>query len=423
MQKVLIITYYWPPAGGPGVQRWLKFVKYLPDFGITPVLYIPEKPNYPIVDQSFVNEVPKRITIYKHDIREPYGLARMFSRKKARRISSGIIQTENQSLIEKVMLWIRGNFFIPDARKNWVKPSVKYVSGILEKENIDTIITTGPPHSVHLIGYHLKQQIGIKWIADFRDPWTSIGYHKKLKLTVKSQRKHKKLEHLVLNTADKIVVTSKTTKKEFQAITDKSISVITNGYDSDYEGDAGLDSKFTISHIGSLLSGRNPENLWKVLSELIQDNEQFARNFKLQLAGVVSDDVLHSIYVSGLKDNTELKGYVSHKEALKIQRESQILLLVEINSRETTGILPGKLYEYMAARRPILAVGPSDWDASAIITETKSGAFFDYFSETHLKNVILEWFDAFQNNSLNLDSTGLEKYSRRELTGELSKLL
>lgn len=321
------------------------------------------------------------------------------------------------------MLWIRGNFFIPDARKNWVKPSVKYVSGILEKENIDTIITTGPPHSVHLIGHHLKQQIGIKWIADFRDPWTSIGYHKKLKLTVKSQRKHKKLEHLVLNAADKIVVTSKTTKKEFLAITDKSISVITNGYDYDYEGDASLDSKFTISHIGSLLSGRNPENLWKVLSELIQDNEQFARNFKLQLAGVVSDDVLHSIYVSGLKDNTELKGYVSHKEALKIQRESQILLLVEINSRETTGILPGKLYEYMEARRPILAVGPSDWDASAIITETKSGAFFDYFSETHLKNVILEWFDAFQNNSLNLDSTGLEKYSRRELTGELSKLL
>jgi glycosyl transferase family 1 len=423
MQKVLIITYYWPPAGGPGVQRWLKFVKYLPDFEITPVLYIPENPNYPIIDQSFVNEVPKGITIYKHHIREPYGLARMFSRKKARRISSGIIQTENQSLIEKVMLWIRGNFFIPDARKNWVKPSVKYVSGILEKENIDTIITTGPPHSVHLIGYHLKQQIGIQWIADFRDPWTSIGYHTKLKLTIKSQQKHKRLEHLVLNTADKIVVTSKTTKKEFQGITDKSISVITNGYDSDHKGSASLDSKFTISHIGSLLSGRNPENLWKVLAELVQDNKQFARNFKLQLAGVVSDDVLHSIHASGLKDNMELIGYVSHKEALKIQQESQVLLLIEINSKETTGILPGKLYEYMAARRPILALGPSNWDANAIIAETKSGAFFDYFSETHLKNVILEWFDAFQDNGLNLDSTGLEKYSRRELTGELSKLL
>ncbi len=423
MQKVLIITYYWPPAGGPGVQRWLKFVKYLPDFGITPVLYIPENPNYPIVDESFVNEVPKEISIYKHPIREPYDLARMFSRKKAKRISSGIIQTENQSLTEKIMLWIRGNFFVPDARKNWVKPSVKYVSGILEKESIDTIITTGPPHSVHLIGYHLKQQIGIQWIADFRDPWTSIGYHTKLKLTIKSQQKHKRLEHLVLNTADKIVVTSKTTKKEFQGITDKSISVITNGYDSDHKGSTSLDSKFTISHIGSLLSGRNPENLWKVLAELIHENEQFARNFKLQLAGVVSDDVLHSIYTSGLKDNMELIGYVSHKEALKIQQESQVLLLVEINSKQTTGILPGKLYEYMAARRPILAVGPSDWDASAIIAETKSGAFFDYFSETHLKNVILEWFDAFQNNSLNPDSTGLEKYSRRELTRELSKLL
>ncbi|MGB5668372.1 MAG: glycosyl transferase family 1, partial [Maribacter sp.] len=197
MQKILIITYYWPPAGGPGVQRWLKFVKYLPEFGIEPVVYIPENPTYPIIDDSFTLDIPKGIKIYKHPIREPYHIARIFSGKKAKRISSGIIKAKNQSVLEKIMLWVRGNFFIPDARINWVKPSVKFLTNIIEIENIDTIITTGPPHSVHLIGHGLKELLGIKWIADFRDPWTSIGYHKKLKLTKNSQRKHRELEHRV----------------------------------------------------------------------------------------------------------------------------------------------------------------------------------------------------------------------------------
>ena len=257
MKKVLIITYYWPPAGGPGVQRWLKFVKYLQDFNIEPVVYIPENPNYPIIDEAFVNEIPKGIKIYKHPIFEPYKLASIFFSKKTKRISSGIIQTKNQSSLEKIMLWVRGNLFIPDARKYWVNPSVDYLSGLIQKESIDTIITTGPPHSVHLIGLKLKEKLNVKWISDFRDPWTSIGYHKKLKLTKASQRKHKKLESKVLKAADKVIVTSTTTKNEFKKITDQPIMVITNGFDSDYDGNDRLDVKFSIAHIGSLLTGRN----------------------------------------------------------------------------------------------------------------------------------------------------------------------
>jgi len=423
MKKTLIITYYWPPAGGPGVQRWLKFVKYLRDFNIEPVVYIPENPHYPIEDASLVKEVPKDITIYSQPLFEPYGVAKFLSSRKTKRISSGIIQTENQSFLEKTMLWIRGNFFIPDARKYWVKPSVKFLSGVLTTENIDTIITTGPPHSVHLIGQQLKNEHNIQWIADFRDPWTSIGYHKKLKLSVSSQKKHKALERNVLNEADKIITTSNTTKYEFEKLTKQPISVIRNGYDSDYEGDAHLDGDFTISHIGSLLTGRNPKNLWKVLSQLAAENAVFRTDLQLEFMGVVSKDVMDSLYRFELGPYIKMRGYGSHAEAQRRQQRSQLLLMVEIDSEETKGIIPGKLFEYMAAKRPILALGPKDWEAGEIIRETQTGKVFDYTVHSDLKDTIIEWYAAYKKENLVSKSGNIEKYSRRALTAELAKLL
>jgi len=233
-KKILIITYYWPPAGGPGVQRWLKFVKYLPDFGIQPFVYIPENPTYPIVDENLVKEVSDKAIIVKHKIFEPYQLASFFSKNKTKKISSGIIPNQKkQSFMDKTFLWIRGNLFIPDARVFWVKPSVSYLEKYIRENNIDTIITSGPPHSLHLIGLELKQKLNVKWFADFRDPWTTIGYHKSLRLSNYAAKKHKALERQVLNSADTIIVTSNTTKIEFQAITSKPIAVITNGYDTE----------------------------------------------------------------------------------------------------------------------------------------------------------------------------------------------
>jgi len=420
MKKVLIITYYWPPAGGPGVQRWLKFVKYLRDFNIEPVVYIPENPEYPMLDSSLASDIPEGIKIYSQKIVEPYRIASLLSSKKTKRISSGIIETKKQSFIEKTLLWIRGNFFIPDARKFWIKPSVQYLTGIIKKEQIDTIITTGPPHSVHLIGYQLKEKLQIQWLADFRDPWTSIGYHKKLKLSKASAKKHKELESLVLQNADKIIVTSTSTKKEFEAITEQPVAVITNGYDVENNTKFKLDTKFTISHIGSLLTGRNPKNLWKVLKELLEDNEAIRNNLELQFIGVVSEDVLTSIYSFGLESYVKLVGYVSHEEAIVYQKSAQILLLVEINAVETKGIIPGKLFEYMNAKRPILGLGPHNWDVAAIVKETNTGAVFNYDTQAHLKKVLLDWFKAYQNKELKVASTGIEKYSRRELTKKLA---
>ncbi|MEX0288715.1 MAG: glycosyltransferase family 4 protein [Flavobacteriaceae bacterium] len=422
-RKVLIIAYYWPPAGGPGVQRWLKFVKYLREFGIKPVVYIPKNPNYPIVDETLVDEIPEGIKYYENEIKEPYYLAKLLSGKKARRISSGIIETEQSSWLEKTMLWIRGNFFIPDARKYWIEPSIRYLTAVISKEEIETIISTGPPHSMHLIGLGLRERHNIPWIADFRDPWTSIGYHKKLRLSKNSQQKHKELEHRVLNSADKILVTSNTTKKEFQLISKKPIEVITNGYDTDYLGGANLDDKFTISHIGSLLSGRDPQNLWKVLSQLAAENEIFRSSLQLEFIGVVSKEVMNSLYRYELAPYIKLKGYVSHAQALRRQRGSQVLLLVEIDSKETRGIVPGKLFEYMAARRPILALGPSGWDAGKIIEETNTGAVFNYEAKGDLKALILKWFKRFQQGNLYMEEADIKQYSRRELTRKLAEHL
>lgn len=423
-KKVLIVAYYWPPAGGPGVQRWLKFVKYLPDFNIEPIVYVPENPNYPIVDDSLVHEVSKDITILKQPISEPYKLASLFFKKKTKTISKGIITSENkQRVFEKLLLFIRGNFFIPDARKSWVKPSVHYLEHYIKTEGIDTIITTGPPHSMHLIGLALKSKLNVTWLADFRDPWTTIGYHKQLKLTNRAQQKHIKLEHEVLTFANTIIVTSQVTKLEFEAKTNRPIAVITNGYDVNTVAKPELDSNFTLAHIGSLLSKRNPEVLWRVLGDLISENPVFATQFQLNLIGFVSEDILKSLSLYGLSNYLNKIGYVSHQEAIRFQKKSQVLLLIEIDSPDTRCIIPGKIFEYMVSERPILALGPRGSDVATILRETNTGHYFNYDDYDALKAQIESHYHAFKNGHLQAHGIGLQKYSRKSLTKQLADLL
>jgi len=424
-KKVLIITYYWPPSGGPGVQRWLKFVKYLPEFGINPNVYCPENPNYPLLDNNLLKEVSDEVMVVKQPIFEPYQFASIFSKKKTKTIASGLINTKKQSLVERLLLYIRGNYFIPDARKFWVKSSVSFLEKYIQVNEIETIITTGPPHSLHLIGLQLKEKLNINWIVDFRDPWTTIGYHKKLKLSVSSQQKHKSLEKEVLQKADKIIVTSPTTKTEFSDITKQPISVITNGYDDVNNISVKLDAKFTLAHIGSLLTGRNPEVLWNSITELIQENTDFKNNFELKLLGAVSDDVLQSIYKCGLENHVNVLGYVSHEEAQIHQRTSQVLLLIEIDSPETKCIIPGKLFEYLQSHRPILGFGPEKADFKSIITETNTGTTYGYSykEKEEIKSKLLACFQAYQKGDLKANGIGIQKYHRRNLTKELVGIL
>lgn len=423
MKRALIITYYWPPAGGPGVQRWLKFVTYFKEFGIEPVVFIPDNPHYPLQDKSIVSEISDGIEIIRFPIKEPYRLAKIFSKKKTNQVSSGIITSKKQSFLERMLLWIRGNFFIPDARIGWVKPSVAFLNKYLSENKIDVVITSGPPHSLHLIGMALKENKGVKWLADFRDPWTTIHYHNSLRLNNTSKKKHLELESKVLNYADFVVVTSKNTKLEFQEITKTPIEVITNGYDISEKIISIPDVSFSLVHIGSLLSDRNPEVLWKVLSELIIEDPSFAKDLNIKLAGALSDDILFSIKKAGLKENCNVLGYVSHQQAIQLQHNAQILLLVEMDRPETKAIIPGKLFEYLAAERPIIAMGPCGSDVETIIEETNSGKYFGYSEEEKLKDQIRSYYKEFKLGRIAINSQNISKYSRRVLTSKMSDLI
>ena len=423
-KKLLIITYYFPPAGGPGVQRWLKFVKYLPEFDIQPIVYVPENPTYPIIDEGLVSQISDKVIVLKNKIWEPYQLASIFSKKKTKKISSGIFpHQKKQTFLDKTFLWVRGNLFIPDARVFWVKPSVAYLEKYIKENNIDTIVTSGPPHSLHLIGLELKEKLNVKWFADFRDPWTTIGYHKALRLSNYAAKKHKSLEYKVLNSADTIIVTSKTTKTEFEAITDRPISVITNGYDIENVEKQTLDSKFTLAHIGSFLSDRNPKFLWECLVELLKEIPDFKSHLEIKLIGAVSQEVLDSTQDFNLNSYLNLLGYVSHHEAIAHQKKSQVLLLIEINSEDTKSIIPGKLFEYMVSNRPIIAIGPQGSDFADIIKETNTGVFFDYSEKAKLKSVILDFYNQFLEGKLQANGVGLQQYSRKNLTKQLAQLI
>jgi len=424
LKKVLIITYYWPPAGGPGVQRWLKFAKYLPEFGVEPIVYIPSNPTYPILDEALSKDVSPSLTVLSKKIVEPYNFASFLSKKKVKKMSAGIIPNSGkQTFREKIALWVRGNFFIPDARIFWVRPSVKYLESYIRENVIDTIITTGPPHSLHLIGLELQKRLNVKWFADFRDPWTTIGYQKDLKLSRFSERKHKKMERKVLLSADHIVVTSQTTKSDFSRITPKPIEVITNGFDIEQVERVELDRKFSLAHIGSLLSERNPLFLWQVLSEIVQEIPGFSDHFELKLIGTLSPEVIESIHLYQLDDFVNDVGYVSHDQAVAYQRSSQVLLLVEINSLHTKSIIPGKLFEYMVSGRPIVAIGPNGSDIADIIERTNTGVFIDYGGRELLKRTILSHYASFLDGNLNVSPTGLQQYSRKNLTQKLAELL
>ena len=416
--KVLIITYYWPPAGGSGVQRWLKFVKYLRDFGIEPVVYTVES-NHVIEDVTLASEIPDGVEVLKKSIFEPNSILSFFN-PKSKKKSAGFLE-ENPSFFGKIIRYIRANFFIPDARKYWIKPSIKFLSTYLQNNSVDAIITTGPPHSLHLIGLGLKKKIGIKWISDFRDPWTEIDYFHRLPLTSNSKKKHFKLEKEVITNSDKVIVVGETMKANFLEY-NKNITVITNGYDSGEFVESVLDSEFTITHIGLMNADRNPRNLWKVIKEISNEKTDFKNALKIRLIGKVSDEIKHDLKAFE-KNNVEYIDYVPHNEVVKYQSSSQILLLSVNNVPSAKGIVTGKIFEYLHARRPILAIGPEEGDAADILGKTKSGRIFDFNNHKDLKSHILDLYNNYQSDKISVNSVHIEKYHRRELTKQLAELL
>ena len=415
--KVLIITYYWPPAGGSGVQRWLKFVKYLQEFGIEPVVYTVGDVNYPKEDASLINEVPSNTVVLKQPIWEPTDI--LFW-KKNKTNTNGISNVSNGGILS----FIRGNFFIPDPKVFWVKPSVEYLQKYLDTNKIDTIISTGPPHSMHLIAQKLHQKNNIKWLADFRDPWSDLYYNKDFKQLSFAKNKNKRLEEAVLKNADCVLTVSNALKEEFIKTANR-VEVITNGFDDEVLANNSivLDTKFTISYIGLLPKQSNPKVLFKVLNKLCSQNESFKNDLKLNFIGDISDEVKEEILKNNLIDNSNFKGYVLHDTAIKYQKKAQVLLLLIPNVEKSKGILTGKLFEYLTAKRPILAIGPEDGDLSEILKETNAGVVVNFDNEEKLSREIIKLYDQYKKGNLKVNSKNIEKYHRKELTKELALII
>jgi hypothetical protein len=419
--KVLIITYYWPPSGGSGVQRWLQFVKYLRDFQIEPIVYTVENPNYALIDTSLQQEIPEGIEILKQPIWEPNDILSFFKSNK-KQTSSGFLNP-NPSFFEKILLQIRANYFIPDSRKYWVKPSVAYLYNYLKNNHIYAIITTGPPHSVHLIGLALKRKTGVKWISDFRDPWTDIDYFHQLPLSEKSREKHFLLEKEVLEKSDAVLVVGKTMKEKYAAF-NQNVHVITNGFDGEINVSKNKQRDiFTITHIGLMNSDRNSVAFWEVLQELIVENNAFAEAISVQLIGKVAKEVKETISKYGLENVVKIIDYVPYNEVQKFQNEAQVLLLVVNNVPAAKGILTGKIFEYLQARRPILAIGPTDGDLAEIIQKTGSGVIVDYEDKKAIENCILSYFKNFKEGNLVSQGKNIEQYHRKNLTQQLSEVI
>lgn len=427
VKRALIITYYWPPAGGSGVQRWVKFSKYFPEFGWKPIIYTPENPEYPTLDHSLSKDIPEEAEIIKRPIWEPYSWYKSFVGKgEDATITVGLLdESVVKSKREEFAIWLRGNLFIPDARKFWIKPSVRYLSKYLTSNPIDVIITTGPPHSMHLIGKILSERFQKKWVADFRDPWTGIYYHDDLKLGTYAQWKHEQLEREVVTSASKVVVISPRLKNEFKEVYGVDATLITNGFDEeDYEGkQPKKDEAFTITHTGFLSKSQNPEMLWKALSKQVEDDEEFKAALKLKLIGKVDATIIDSLQKYGLLEHTEMPGYVDHEQVVEMQISARVLLYIQNLTGHKGGTLNAKLFEYLAVRNMILNIGNVKGDAAHIISDLQAGYNHKPNDYKGIKATLEVLWDQYKSNNLHKTDSTIEMFSRRFLAKHYTKEL
>lgn len=419
MRRVLIITYYWPPTGGSGVQRWVKFCKYLPEFGWQPVVYTPENPEQLAVDKTLEKDIPDCVEVLKTHIIEPYGIYRKLTGAKQGQGEVNPLNAQKKSLKQRLSLWVRGNLFIPDPRVSWVRPSVRFLRKYLKEHPVDLVITSGPPQSMHLIGRNLKRATGIRWIADFRDPWTDLFYYKHLGLSKASDRKHRRLEQSVLDEADRIIAVTPYVQKDFQARTSTPVDLITNGFDpDDYPSSPArpaTEGKFRIVHTGLFAADGNPMKLWAALARKCREDKAFSDKLEIRLAGKTDAAIIEAIKAAGLGEKLVNLGYLDHDACIREQRAADILILPLRQEPEYSKVLPGKIFEYLASGRPVLGIGQEDGAAAQVLQDSGAGRMFDWDKEDEL----LEFIGADHS-----EGTGrIEKYSRRELTAKLIELL
>ena len=427
MKRVLVITYYWPPSGGSGVQRWVKFAKYLPQEGWQPVVYTPENPEYTTLDETLCAEIPPEVEILRRPILEPYEVYRRLMGKGASTDLKTLvtpISGERKGWKQRLSLWIRANLFIPDPRAGWVKPSVKYLKKYLAEHPVDVVVTTGPPQSMHLIGRRLHEELGVPWIPDFRDPWTKWYNMANLPLTARSWKKHHRLEQQVLDEASAVLTVSPFVQRDFQARTATPVAMVPNGFDAeDYTGEPAPDGHFNLTQTGFLSAGGNPVVLWKVLGEMAAAIPAFRDALRIRLCGLIDPEVKESIVREGLASNLVDLGYKPHADAVREQQNASVLLLPLRDAPEMRVILPGKLFEYMAARRPILGFGQTDGAQALLLQETGTGVMAGWDDESTVKAFVEKAWRQHVEGGVPATTGDIARFSRRSTAHDLAQLL
>jgi glycosyltransferase involved in cell wall biosynthesis len=421
MKKVLVLVYYWPPSGGAGVQRWLKFVKYLPENGWMPTVITTEHGDYPAVDHSLDADLPEGITIIRTktpsinkilskinpNLKMPYG---------------SLDREKGSSLITKILYWCRINLIIPDMRVIWNRYAFKAAKMLLKREGFDLIVTSGPPHSTHLVGLKLKKKQKLPWLADFRDPWVDIDYMEKVNRLNLSRKIDKHLQSKVVNRADVFLSINKDIiKKTGKA--EKSV-LLPNGYDPD--DFSGLDiqttkEKFLISYFGALTPERDPSPILNAL-ELINKRIEISK-ISIEFWGTVSRSLKGKLSKRDKYNIVSFCGYNPHENVVVRMKSSALLLLIINNVPNNSGIVTGKIYEYLGSGTPILAIGPSEGEAADILSKTKSGSCFDYHDLDGIADYIEDCFKKWEQNKEMRMSSDTEEYDKRSQTKRLAELM
>jgi hypothetical protein len=423
MKKVLIITYYWPPGSGSGVQRFLKFSKYLKQFGWEPIILTVKNGNFSSFDKSLEKDIAKDTLVYKSSSLEPYYWYNLLFGKKNKHSISGSIGLASESIFSKLALYIRANFFVPDARVGWNYFAFKKAEEILNSHKIDAVISTGPPQSSHLIAEKLKLKFNLPWIVDFRDPWTSVFYNNLFPRSKRTIEKDKSIEDRIVKNADAISVVSNGLVEEFKA-RNENIHLIYNGYDdSDFENlnVKKSEDEFVITYVGNFMSSQNVPTFWNCISDLVKTNDRFKDRLKIKLVGNIDDKVRSSISSNNLDKFTDIVGYVSHKKSVEYMKESDLLLFVIPNSVQNEKIITGKLFEYLATGNDIISFGPIQGDASNILDDMQKNKMLNYNDIKSTKQTLLHCFEKDKKDKPYSD--GFKIYSRKALTNQLSILL
>ena len=421
-KRVLIITYYWPPSAGSGVQRWLKFAKYLPDYGWEPLVFTPENPDFELRDETLVNKIPPGLEVLKFPIWEPYGILKILKRGKLKDPSL-IIEHKDKSLLDKFSMWLRANIIVPDPRVFWKKPASKFLLDIIDRNEIKAVITTGPPHSLHLIGRELKRKKEIIWLADFRDPWSSWEFLDTLPMLGMVRRIHEKLEQSVLKEADMVVTISPTFKEELEIIGQRKVDLITNGFDSsdmpvNRPDQHEQDDVFHVVYIGIIDAIRDPVPFLKAFKAAFSTTD---KNVRLTFVGKVSilvqDFIQNDLW---LEKQVKMPGYLSHDEVFSYYRKADLLLLILTHTKNAKGNIPGKLFEYLATGKTILALGDPLGDSGYIIREADAGEVFSHDSFEEMANFLVNQSRVPSGGTVR---EGMGKFERKFLTKQLARLL